>query len=187
MATTVRYTVDAENRLTSVDDEWLSFARANEAEELNSERVLGTSLLDFIAGTETRYLYQTVFERVREHDTPIILPFRCDSPETRRFMRIVISPLFGGSLQLDVVLVREQHREPVRLLARGDARSEEILTMCSWCKKAWIPDGEWLEIEDAIVRMDLFSTAQMPEITHGICPSCEREVTTALDAAAAST
>jgi hypothetical protein len=35
---------------------------------------------------------------------------------------------------------------------------------------------EWLEVEEAIPRLQLFEQDHMPQITHGICGECERQV-----------
>lgn len=172
--TVSRYTVAADDRIADVSDGWVEFARANGAPELARESVVGESLWRFVSGREVRHLYGLIFTRVREHDTPVVLPFRCDSPARRRHMRMVISPLYGGVLQLDAVLEREEPRSPVRLLEGHAERSERLLALCSWCKRVRSPGGEWLEVEDAAVRLDLLSAERLPQVTHGICPRCDR-------------
>ena len=60
---------------------------------------------------------------------------------------------------------------------RGSGRGKA----CSWCKRLEY-GPEWLEVEAAIVPLGLFEDdAPPPEITHGICPDCAREMHALLD------
>jgi hypothetical protein len=51
--------------------------------------------------------------------------------------------------------------------------------MCGWCKRVYA-DAKWVEIEEAIERLDLFGISKPPDTTHGICPSCKESVSQAL-------
>jgi hypothetical protein len=44
--------------------------------------------------------------------------------------------------------------------------------MCSWCKKIDAGNNTWLEIEDAIKVLNLFTEERMPQISHAICDAC---------------
>jgi hypothetical protein len=171
------YSIGSTDTITSVNSAWLRFAQENGTPELTADFVIGKPLWDFIAGGETRYLYQLVLERVRTNDTPVILPFRCDSPGIRRHMRLVISPLHEGNVQLDAVLVSEERRPSLALLDPQAPRSDQVLTLCSWCKRARVTRSEWVEPEDAIARLDLFGPPSLPQLSHGICDQCVNTVT----------
>lgn len=43
--------------------------------------------------------------------------------------------------------------------------------MCSWCKKVAL-GGQWHEVEDAVRTLNLFSSHELPRISHGMCPTC---------------
>ncbi len=169
-----RYVVDADDTIISVSDSWPVFARANDASESIASRVVGTSLWQFIEGREVQHLFRVVLQRVRENDTPVILPFRCDSPGMRRLMRLIISHQIEGRVQFDALLVREEPRAPIALLGSGPREGRAFLAMCSWCKVVRVAPEVWLEVEDAIVRLGLFRTSLLPAITHSICPRCEK-------------
>jgi hypothetical protein len=171
-----RYVIDAEDRIRSVDADWAYFARENAAPELSGPGVIGRPLFDSIADAATREIYRTVLQRVREQDTPVLLPFRCDAPDRRRYMRLVITPLYGGEVQFDAVLEREEARPRVGLLDVGVSRADWFVRACSWCKRIDAGRDDWVEAEDAVVRLDLFGAAAFPQITHGICPRCERSL-----------
>jgi hypothetical protein len=166
------YTVDAEDRILSVSGRWVAFARENGAPELDARTVLGRSLWDFVAGEEIRSLYRAVFARVRSLDVPILLPFRCDSPGLRRYMRLVVSPLRDGRLRIDAVPVREEVRRHLVLLEASADRGGTPVPMCDQCKRILTPGGEWLEPEDAAVRMRLLASDPVPDLAHGVCPRC---------------
>lgn len=169
-----RYAIDARDRLVAVDEQWDAFARANGAPELERRHVLGRELWEFISDPNTVTLYKMLLARVRENDTAVILPLRCDAPDRRRYMRLVIAPLHRGSAQFDAVLEREEAREEVPLLDAKAPHSDAHLGICGWCKRVRVGEDEWLEVEDAVVRMDLFRRPEVPQLYHCICPDCER-------------
>jgi hypothetical protein len=168
--------IDAADKISYVNDDWLTFARDNTAPQLNASVVLDRPIWRFIQGQETGYLYQQIFDRVRAGVSPVKFPFRCDSPDCRRFMEMKLSLLPGGAIQFISHLVREEWRDPVDLLDASRDRSGEFLKVCSWCKKINIPGQGWGEIEAAIGPLDLFGHHTTPRMTHTICDSCHDAV-----------
>lgn len=166
------YAVDGDDTITSVGGSWRDFARANDAPELTEEAVVGRSLWHFIAGPETHHLYRLLMRRVRATDAPLLVPFRCDSPGARRSMRLEIAPGLDGALAFKGILLRKEGRRALRLLGGGEPRSRALLAICSYCKRVRTPEAEWLEVEDAVVRMRLLSAEQMPRLSHAVCPHC---------------
>jgi hypothetical protein len=166
------YRIDARDRITFVSPAWIAFALNNGAPELTGERVLGKSLWGFVADKETRHLYGLLFKKVRRDRRVITLPFNCDSPMLRRYMELAISALPDGAIALAGHLLREESRKPARLLDPMAERSESFLRMCSWCKRVDAGANDWIEVEDAIRRLTLFSSSVLPQLTHGICPTC---------------
>ncbi len=43
--------------------------------------------------------------------------------------------------------------------------------MCGWCDRFEV-DGEWVEVEEAARRLELFNRPELPALSHGICPDC---------------
>lgn len=166
------YSIDREDRLAAVSEPWLDFARENRAPDLIRERVVGRSLWGFIAGLETRMLYEGLFRRVRSTRETVELPFRCDSPDRFRFMRLRLAPGPEDGILCEGVLVREQERPYYSILDRVFPRTRELLTMCSLCKRIHAFGLRWLELEDAIEQLDLFDSAALPEIAYAVCDEC---------------
>ena len=170
------WTIDAADKIVHVNDAWLAFAGENTAPQLTATAVLNHPLWLFIQGQETRYLYQQIFSRVRAGVSPVTFPFRCDSPDCRRFMEMQLLLLPGGAIEFISHILREEWRDPVDLLGNSRDRSGEFLKVCSWCKKINIPGQGWGEIEAAIAPLDLFGHHTTPRVTHTICDACHDAV-----------
>jgi hypothetical protein len=168
--------IDDADKFVHVNDDWLAFARENGAPELSAATVLDQPLWRFIQGRETAYLYKQIFSRLRAGKSPIKFPFRCDSPDRRRFMEMKLSLLAGGAIEFLARLLRQEFRQPQDFLDASGDRSEAFLKICSWCKKIYIPDRGWAEIEEVIGPLDLFGSNAMSRMTHTICESCSELV-----------
>ena len=168
--------IDDADKIVRVNDAWLAFAVENTTPQLTATVVLDQPIWRFIQGQETGYLYQQIFSRVRAGVSPVKFPFRCDSPDCRRFMEMQLSLLPGGGIQFMSHMVREERRDPVDLLDASRDRSGEFLKVCSWCKRIDIPGQGWGEIEAAIGALDLFDHLSMPRMTHTICDACHEAV-----------
>jgi len=175
IATLFSYIIDANNLVTMVSKEWLRFAQENSATHLTQNSILGKPLFDFIADAETRHLYQMVINKVRRSGVSLTVPFRCDAPALRRFMQLVITPLQNQHLQFVGEILREEPRVPVLLLDNHSARSDQFLTICSWCKRVKVLDN-WLEVETAVSELGLFNDTLLPRLTHGMCQNCKESI-----------
>ena len=168
--------IDDADKIVRVNDDWLAFAGENTAPQLTASSVLDQTIWCFIQGQETVYLYKQIFARLRAGKSPVTFPFRCDSPDCRRFMEMKLSLLPGGAIQFMVQILRQEWRDPVDLLDASRDRSGEFLKICSWCKKINIPGQGWGEIEAAIEALDLFGHHSMPRMTHTICDACSSAI-----------
>ena len=83
-----------------------------------------------------------------------------------------MQPLPEGLTEFRARLVREEPRAPVAaLFGSGDAG---FLVLCSWCKRARTSDAEWLELETWARREGYDAGGWSPQLSHTICPDCER-------------
>ncbi len=166
------YRVDASDRIIFANAAWYDFARENGDTALQPERVIGGSLWDFICNTETRHLFEVLLKRVRATGQPVTLPYRCDSPDCRRFLELEITRPAPQEIEFCSRILREERREPVRLLEDSVERTDELLVMCGWCKKVALPDNRWAEVEEAVKALQLFDAPRLPRISHGMCQGC---------------
>lgn len=165
------YAIDEQDHLVKADEGYYSFAAENGWAEAGTS--LGRSLWDYVAGEEMRKLQRMLVRRVRDEVGDVELPFRCDGPEVRREMDIRIVARPGGRAVLFSARLRseEEREEPQPLFDPQAPRGEETLTMCGWCDRFEV-EGEWVEVEEAARRLELFARPELPALGHGICPDC---------------
>jgi hypothetical protein len=181
MTTPVNYgsfiwSIDDSDKIVRVNDAWLAFAGENGAPELTADAVVNQFIWRFMGGREIIYLYKQIFDRLRGGQSPVSFPFRCDSPEWRRFMDMHLSLLPGGGIQFRADLLRQDRRVPGDPLDAPRDRTREFMKICSWCKKIDIPGQGWGEMEAAIEALDLFGHYSMPRMTHTICEACSSAI-----------
>jgi hypothetical protein len=169
----IQYMIDANDCITYVGDAWWLFAEDNGAgPDCFPPHLLGRPLWDFIAGEETRQLYRILLARVRAQKKPVQVPIRCDSPERRREIAITLKPVGDGHVEFHSRTLREEMRAPLELLRRDARRSERIVRICSFCKKIAAAPDEWIDTDLAIERLALFVDADLPKLSHAVCPAC---------------
>lgn len=167
------YAIDDQDHLIKVDEGYYRFAEENGWEEAGTS--LGRSLWDYVAGEDLRKLQKLLLRRIRNDVGDVELPFRCDGPDVRREMKIRIVARPGGRVVLFSARLRsEEPREaPMPLLDPDTPRNDDTLEMCGWCDRFEV-DGEWVEVEEAARRLELFRRPELPAISHGICPDCNQ-------------
>jgi Fe2+ or Zn2+ uptake regulation protein len=63
------------------------------------------------------------------------------------------------------------------ILFNNDApRTDNLLTICSWCNKIETGNGKWQEVEEAVESLGLFELETLPLISHGMCDSCYQTI-----------
>ena len=173
---TLSYAIDDQDRLIKVDDGYYRFAAENGWEGAGDS--LGRSIWDFVAGHDVQKLQRLLLRRVREGVRDVELPFRCDGPDVTRAMDIrIASDKVGRVVLFSARLRAEEEREEPQPLLDPDAPRDEsnFLPMCAWCDR-FLVDGEWVEVEEAARRLELFRRTELPELDHGICPECSGQL-----------
>jgi hypothetical protein len=173
---TLSYAIDEEDRLIRVDEGYYRFAAENGWD--GADASLGRSLWDFVEGHDVKKLQRLLVRRVREGAHDVELPFRCDGPDVTREMDIRIAAGSTGRVVLFSARLRheEDREEPQPIFDPDAARDDEdFLPMCAWCDR-FLVDGEWVEVEEAAKRLELFRRSEMPTLDHGICPTCSGQL-----------
>ncbi|HXR30647.1 MAG TPA: hypothetical protein VN752_05865 [Solirubrobacterales bacterium] len=170
-AQALSYAIDEQDHLIKVDDGYYRFAEENGWPEASTS--LGRSLWDYVAGHELRKLQRMLVRRIRDEVGHVELPFRCDGPAVRREMDIRIVARPGGRVVLFSARLRSEQAwdAPQPLLDADAPRGGDTLEMCGWCDRFEV-DGDWIEVEEAARRLQLFNRSELPAISHGICPPC---------------
>ena len=172
--TDIVYHLNADDEVVLVNEAWSRFASANGGDVLLPPMVLHRRLWDFIADPSTQHIYSTLFTRVRSRGDTVRLTFRCDAPALRRLLELELAPLAGNGVLCRVHPLVEESRDPILLLDATRPRREQLIRICSWCKRIATPDGAWLQLEVAVTRYGIFVDELPPDLTHGVCPDCHR-------------
>ena len=166
------YTIDGRDRIDSIEGDWDAFALDNGAPDLIRDQVLGNSIWQFIEGLEAAEIHRLLFTGVRSRGVEITLPFRCDAPRLRRDMEMVIRRQGKDGIEIRSSVVREQKRAYIGLRDASARRSNQIVRVCSWCKKVQYAPHGWVEVEHAVRGMRLLAVPPVPQISHGMCEPC---------------
>ena len=169
MVEALSYAIDDQDRLIRLDEGYYRFAEENGWHD--AELSLGRSLWDFVAGEDVRKVQRLLVRRVRDGVRDVELTCRCDGPETSREMDLRIAATASGRGVLFAARVRSEDEwdEPQPLLDPEAPRGEDRLPMCAWCDRFEV-GGEWVEVEEAAKRLELFRRSQMPALEHTVCP-----------------
>lgn len=112
---TYLYRITPDDHIEFVNDAWIRFAEENGTPTL-PQNVIGTSLWKHISGQEVVHLSRQLVAKARQTKTEVSVPFCCDSPSLRRFMRMRIVPLSQGRIEFHTWVEREEpFQNPIRL------------------------------------------------------------------------
>ena len=165
------YSIDAGGVIAAVDERWADFFRENSPAGDRMREPKGTLLWSHISDPTTVHLYEVMLSRVRRTGKPLVVPFRCDAPDRRRYMEMKIDALPGGAIRFTTVLLREEPRRWMPLVEPRPRFSAKLVRMCGWCKRVAVPD--WVEVEEAVRRLNWFEPeTEVPGVTHTICDTC---------------
>ena len=165
------YRINSRDQIVFVNDLWNEVAFASDNESLTGRKIFGRSIWKFFKGYAVRDLYKQMVKTVR-CGKRVRFNFRGDSPETRRLMEMDITLLENGEVQFSSKIVLAEKSPFKWLLNNESPYTEELISVCGWCKKVNVEKDTWSEVEDAVTIMGIFDTAKIPNISHGICEEC---------------
>lgn len=163
------YTISLDGILTGFDIGYQLYDDASEAESFRLAHHLGASIVQFIEGHPTQTFWLDVFDRVRLSGRTHVLPYRCDGPNLKRYMRVVLSPERDKLLRLEHYLVRVSPL-PLPLRFRSETSAPSI--RCSICNDVR-HGGVWREPEMAL-DLGLLKAGSINRVIYDICDDCKR-------------
>jgi hypothetical protein len=163
--------VDRKDRILVVNPEWTAFALANGGSAVLPEKILGRELWSQISDPTVRAIYRLLVERARLGHL-VRFRYRCDSPTHRRTFEMNVRAGAEDQVIFDSLLVHDEERPSVALLEEGRRRDERMVRVCSWCQRVALPQGQWVDIEEAVQVMGYLENPTLPRMSHGICPEC---------------
>lgn len=171
----VVYRIDGDDKIVSVNDSWAQFAIDNDSAPL-CDGVIGSLLWDHIAGADVAQIYRDLFYHVRKKMISVSFPFRCDSPDRFRRMRLEVLPLENEAIEFRAVPeVIGRHARTIDLLRpRSSTKLDSFMRICAWCKAIEV-NGTWTPLEEAIDSTESLLQEPFPRLSHGICDVCYRQ------------
>lgn len=160
----VSYTIDAEDKITHVNEAFWSFAPAN-GWTPEPGAVLGRLIWDFIDGEGLGFLYRRLHDIVRQDERPLGFTARCDSPLHKRVISTALLPEGEGSIRYASEISNE-------ILWRFSSTPPDVtghLLLCENCCRIE-SDERMVSIENALTNGAI--ELGLDEIELGICDEC---------------
>lgn len=145
----------------------------------------GREITDFFSAGEVRDTFRRLFADVLADRRPRLrLDYRCDSPSTRRQMRLAVTPIRAptgiAALLYQSTYISFAHRAAVPLAAAEIAEEGDCaaLKMCVICARvAWPADPHpasqvWIEPQDYYRG----GGQDVARVAHGFCRPCYRRL-----------
>jgi hypothetical protein len=171
----ISYTLDKAGVIVAVNNKWDEFARDNDGEKILSGKIIGKKLDQFIHGDVTRMFVRAMIMSARTLKRPVYRPYRCDSPQLKRFMEMTVLPQDAGTVE---VIHRQLHSEPIvnkfsiRAAPEGSGSIlSSFIKRCSLCNRVKAK-GIWSEIDEAVEESRLDPPASTLKVIYGVCPDC---------------
>lgn len=133
------------------------------------ESVCGHILWDSFSDVHVAALYRAVFAQVRRGRTCSVT-FRFDDRSNCSDMTLTMWPAPDGAIECESSVAIE-HSDA---FVRHSAASPKLVACCSWCGSLKRLDT-WVSPDAAIERDQLLLRRRAPLVSHGVCPTCERQ------------
>lgn len=168
-ASSLYYLLDGRDRIADAGGAWDRFAMENDGNDILRERVIGSSIYDHVVGDTSGMFLRTLLSSVRLLGRPLTRPYRCDSPDTKRFMEMTLVAEEDDSVRLSHRLVRS---EPFgqRFIFTVERGRQAFLVRCSMCNRVK-RSNHWMEPEVA-AQTGEFQAGQPQSVIYGVCPRC---------------
>jgi len=162
------YWIDRKMEITAVAGPWDQFARENDGADMASSSVLGRSIWAFVTGDPARMWVEALFQLATVTGRMVERPYRCDSPDLKRFMRMRVIPEGAGVLRVEHELLRtEKQQRAVIIRPVGNLRASGLMR-CSVCGR--INKGEsWREPDLCDVPS---ATEPVLRVMYTVCQQC---------------
>jgi hypothetical protein len=172
------YRVDEHDKITFINSSWFMFAEDNGIHLRSSSQLVGTRLWRHVSDPTVRHFYTVFMAKVRKTGKSLMIPFRCESPNSVMFMETRIRRYKKTELEFTMRLLREEAPGTSALSEVERAKIPPLLMMCLWCKK--VKATRWIRPERAVRILSLFEQPLWPLISHITCPRCESKGLSAL-------
>jgi len=166
----VTYRINQHDEIISVNDDWCRYASDHGWQGITPETVLNKPVFNYITDSTTSRLYQYLFKRVRG-GSEVRYKFNCESSSHRRLMEMTVTSLGElGDVELKARMLSKQDLNQ-QLAPVSDPQNIGFVKACGWCSRIDM-EGNWINVEDAVAKLEMFEFSRLPQMTHGICKNC---------------
>ncbi len=163
------YWLDADNAISGVSGPWDRFAQDNEGSAASSSDIAGKPIWSFISGDSSRMWLEALLQLARLTGQAISRPYRCDSPDLKRYMSMTIIPEGSGRLRVEhAILATEARHAPVYIRYAAKATLPSFYQRCSVCGRVrHTPAEPWLEPDEHCAQ----GKAEL-SVIYAVCEDC---------------
>lgn len=178
--------VDQQNIILKVSDTWDSNMNPeNWSDRASSNNIIGRSLFEFVCDDITRMYIKSILDLVRLVPQSAFRYYRCDTPTTKRYMRMIISWEPDGVIRFSHELIKSEPlmKKVVFTTVKKNQRSganddrhdsgkqpDIQYVRCSLCNQiSNNGDCDW-EDADKVLKSNAISSEVT--VSYGICQDC---------------
>jgi hypothetical protein len=173
----ISYWIDESDIIRKVDDYWDLTLEDPTAQRVKSQAIIGKPLFDFICDDITRMYVRTLLQSVRLLSRSLRRPYRCDSPNEKRYMEMIITLEDNGLISVTHELLRT---EPIFIPVAFhtiEKPKKKLLDNynihCSLCNRLRLQNsGNWQEIDTIEPEIKALN------VVYGVCDDCMKQLKT---------
>jgi hypothetical protein len=146
--------------------------------EAERSRAIATtkSIFAFMADNAACALYGLLYRQMRSTGGTVVVPLFHETSVLRRHIDLTLTVLPSGAILHRCMTTRTEPRYGKKPIP---ALTETHMTACSWCNSLKQGD-QWLPIDHLACYGRLFQHPILPQLTHGICPTCYNTLLTSM-------
>ena len=156
-----------------MSENWDEFARNNDGISVLSQNVIGKSIKEFISGDPSIMWMDAILMSAKIKGKPIEKNYRCDSPDMKRYMKMIIQPLDNGCLKLTHYVIKTE-KQKQRIIYKGSKiLTPNTMQRCSVCGRI-LYENSWYEINEyAEIKPKNISEFK---VIYSVCDGCKRNL-----------
>lgn len=171
------YRINANGIIEEIGGDWEYFAQENQGRELKVDQVLGNSLWTYIKDKGTKRLYEMLLNRIRKTGEMLKFPYRCDSPNKRRYMQMELQLNSDGGFEFNNFVLREEERDPNQFFKQRFYSPIAMVIVCSFCNKVRRKKAQgWVEVDEMAREEKILDHENPLRIAYGVCQDCQQRV-----------
>ena len=180
---TTSLTVNRDNVIVEVGEDWLTQAEAGGArDQLAVNKVLNRPIGQFAKDDNTRMYIAACLSLCRIKKTTIFRPYRCDSPTHQRYMELELVPYENGQVEMVHYLLKSEPLQKSLNIEDVTELSDQVAALnegvgytlrCSMCNSIQLPGtDEWLDPADYV---QLECARPHLNVIHTVCNCCKNQ------------